>query len=150
MAAAAARTKKGVAVVLVIEDDGVTQELFAAALEEAGMRVEVADSCAAAERIVQRVHPDLFVVDRQLPDGDAWQALPNLKRVGHVEDAPVIAMTGHTALRNAERAFVAGCDAFVSKPVAPEVVVELARRLLALRVPNTTVRRRRPRTDDEE
>jgi DNA-binding response OmpR family regulator len=149
MASAALRSKKGSPVVMVIEDDGVTQELLAAAFEEAGMRVELADTCAAAMRLVRTVQPDIFVVDRQVPDGDAWLAVANLKRAARVEDAPVIALTGHPALRNVERAFIAGCDAFLEKPVAPDVVVGLAQRLLALRPPPTSIRKRKLDDDDE-
>jgi CheY-like chemotaxis protein len=57
----------------------------------------------------------------------------------------VIATTAHLALSNAERALVAGCEAYLEKPIEPRAVVDEAARLLRSREPSTTTRRKRLR-----
>jgi DNA-binding response OmpR family regulator len=129
-------------VVLLVEDDQAVREVLAVALEEAGMRVEQVGSRAEALRIASRVRPDLVVLDRQLPDGDGWQVVDELRRRTGAADAIVIAMTAHVGLTTAERALIAGCEAFFEKPCEPARVIERAKELLAARTTSTSVRRR--------
>jgi DNA-binding response OmpR family regulator len=131
--------------VLLVEDDEVVRTILAEAFEEAGMKVEHAETRDAALRIARRVTPDVIVLDRQLPDGDGWTAVKELRRIVGRSDVIVIAMTSHAALSNAERALLAGCEAFLEKPCDPKTVVEHAQRLMAAREPKTTTRRKRVR-----
>lgn len=57
----------------------------------------------------------------------------------------MIAMTSDVALSNAERALVAGCEAFLEKPCDPQTVVDEALRLLGRREPPTRTRSKRVR-----
>lgn len=128
--------------VLLVEDDEAVREVLAVALEDAGMRVAQAGSRADALRLASRVRPDLVVLDRQLPDGDGWQVVDELRRRAGAADAIVIAMTAHVRLTTAERALIAGCEAFFEKPCEPAHVIERATELLAARTRSTAVRRR--------
>ncbi len=129
--------------VLLVEDDEAVREVLAVALEEAGMRVARVGSRAEALRVASRVRPDLVLLDRQLPDGDGWQVVDELRRrAAGAADVIVIAMTAHVGLTTAERALIAGCEAFFEKPVEPARVIARATELLAARTPSTAVRRR--------
>ena len=128
-----------------MEDDEVVREVLAAAFEGAGWNVEQAASCEAMTRVFRRKAIDVLVVDRHLPDGDGWTAASQLRQKSANADLVVIATTAHLALSNAERALVAGCEAFIEKPCTPDAVVSEAVRLLGSRTPNTTTRRRRLR-----
>jgi DNA-binding response OmpR family regulator len=131
--------------VLLVEDDEVVREVLACAFEAAGWAVEQAASCDSMSRALRRKIVDVMIVDRHLPDGDGWTAASELRHRAGRADLVVIAMTADPALSNAERALVAGCEAFLEKPVDPQAVVEVAARLLALREPKTTTRRKRLR-----
>jgi two-component system, cell cycle response regulator DivK len=141
----AIQSRRRAATVLIVEDDEVVRELLGASFEAAGMRVEHAASREAAMRSARRTRPDALVIDRHLPDGDGWAAVEELRRLAGNCEMVVVAMTSHVGLRAAERALVAGCDAFLEKPCDPDTVVENARRLLAARSPTTAVRRRSAR-----
>jgi DNA-binding response OmpR family regulator len=130
--------------VVLVEDDEAVREVLAAAFETAGMRVEHAPTREAALRETSRVSPDVVVLDRHLPDGDGWTAVPQLRRRAGTE-LVVIAMTSRVSLSTAERALLAGCDVFLEKPCDPALVVAEAVRLLATRPPTTAVRRKRLR-----
>lgn len=134
-------------VVLLVEDDDAVREVLAAAFEAVGMKVEQTTTRAAAIRAARRVSPEVIVLDRQLPDGDGWSAAAQLRRSAGRADGElvVIAMTSHATLSNAERALLAGCEAFLEKPCDPKSVVDTALRLLSSREATTTTRRRRTR-----
>lgn len=139
------RSDRSPASVLLVEDDEVVREVLAAAFESAGWKVEQAASCEAMTRVLRRRAVDVLVVDRHLPDGDGWTSASELRRKSSNADLVVIATTAHLALSNAERALVAGCEAFIEKPCDPDAVISEAVRLLGSRAPSTTTRRRRLR-----
>jgi DNA-binding response OmpR family regulator len=146
-ASALRRSDRPRASVLLVEDDDVVREVLAAAFEAAGWQVEQATSCDAMGRALRRLSIDVVVVDRHLPDGDGWVTIGQLRRRPRPmrSDPLVIAMTAHLALSNAERALVAGCEAFLEKPCAAQTVIAEAMRLLGSRDPKTTTRRKRVR-----
>lgn len=139
------RSDRPRASVLLVEDDEAVREVLAAAFESAGWQVEQAASREAMLRAFRRKTPDVLVVDRHLPDGDGWSTASALRQKSPDAELVVIAMTAHLALSNAERALVAGCEAFIEKPCAPEAVIDEAVRLLGSRAPKTTTRRKRLR-----
>lgn len=130
-----------------MEDDDVVREVLGATFEEEGWKVEHATSCEAMARMLRKSpNVEVVVVDRHLPDGDGWACIGELRQKRSVRgDIVVIATTAHLALSNAERALVAGCEAFLEKPCEPRTVIEEALRLLGSRDPKTTTRRRRLR-----
>lgn len=146
-ASALRRSDRPRATVLLVEDDDVVREVLAGAFEDAGWKVEIAASCEAMARVLRKsTGIDVVVVDRHLPDGDGWACIGELRQgPSSRSDVVVIAMTAHLALSNAERALVAGCEAFLEKPCEPKVVLEEAMRLLSARLPKTATRRRRLR-----
>lgn len=146
-ASALRRSDRPRANVLLVEDDDVVREVLGAAFEEAGFKVEHAGSCEAMARILRRSSViDVVVVDRHLPDGDGWAFIGELRQKPSLRsDVVVIAMTAHLALTNAERALIAGCEAFLEKPCEPKIVIEEAMRLMSARDPKTTTRRKRLR-----
>lgn len=138
------RSDRPRATALLVEDDVVVREMLGAAFEEAGFRVEHASSCEAMARILRRsLEVHVVVVDRHLPDGDGWARIAELRqRQVSRSDVVVIAVTAHLALSNAERALVAGCEAFIEKPCPPSTVVDEAVRLLSSREAKTATRRK--------
>jgi CheY-like chemotaxis protein len=144
-ASALRRSDRPRAAVLLVEDDEVVRDVLAAAFERAGWNVEQTTSCEGMARALRRKTIDVIVVDRHLPDGDGWTAASEVRRRSPMPDLVVIAMTSHLALSNAERALVAGCEAFLEKPCDPDAVVATAGQLLGSRAPHTKTRRKRPR-----
>jgi DNA-binding response OmpR family regulator len=139
------RSDRPRASVLLVEDDELVRDLLGAAFEAAGWKVEQTASCEGMARALRRSSIDVVIVDRHLPDGDGWSAASELRERAVRSDLVVIATTAHLALSNAERALVAGCEAFIEKPCDPSAMVDEAARLLRSRDPSTTTRRKRLR-----
>jgi two-component system, OmpR family, response regulator len=113
--------------VLIVEDDADLREVLARGLREEGFRVEtVANGGDALER-VERVAPDVLVIDIGLPDTDGRDLCQALCARG--VQTPVLFLTARDALVDRVAGFDAGGDDYVSKPFA---LVEVVARLQAL------------------
>jgi two-component system cell cycle response regulator DivK len=78
-------------------------------------------------------HPDLILMDLELPDIDGWEATRRLKSNPQTRDIPVIAVSAHALAGSREKALAAGCDDFDTKPVEFERLLATIRRLLQAR-----------------
>ena len=141
MAAIARRTKKSARTVLVVDGDDAGRLAFVAALEEARYVVCVASTRASALKLARELRPSIVVLERELPDGDGFKIIPELRRFEGMHEVPVIALTADEGQLTGS--LEAGCDAFLEKPCAAEVLVVHVRRLLALRNPKSTGKRKR-------
>jgi CheY-like chemotaxis protein len=116
--------------VLVVEDYQDAREMYAAYLQFSGFEVAEATNGVEAIEKAQRLMPDIVLMDLALPRMDGWEATRRLKSDERTRKIPVVALTGHALAGHAEGARQAGCDAFVTKPCLPDVLVAEIRRLL--------------------
>jgi two-component system, cell cycle response regulator DivK len=119
--------------VLVVEDYQDAREMYAAYLQFSGFRVaEAANGLEALERTLELL-PDIILMDLALPKMDGWEATRRLKADERTRHIPIVALTGHALAGHAEVARQAGCDAFVTKPCLPDVLVAEIQRMLSAR-----------------
>lgn len=106
--------------VLVVEDDETVREVVKTYLDAAGYIVdEAADGFAALESI-ERVAPDLVVMDRMLPGIDGAQVC---RRIRASADIPVILLTALGGTDDRIDGLEAGADDYVTKPFSPRELV---------------------------
>jgi PAS domain S-box-containing protein len=106
--------------VLVIDDDADTRSNLCDILELDAYRVETAGTLAEA---LDRGNWREFVailLDRRLPDGDAKEALPKLRRLA--PEAAILIVTGYADLDGAVTALRHGAADYILKPVNPEAL----------------------------
>ena len=120
--------------ILLIEDDAGTANEIAMELGAAGHAVTHRASIEAALAIQRSERVDLFIVDRQLPDGEGLDVIARLRAEGSRVPALVLSALG--SLDDRVRGLRAGGDDYLPKPFA---LVELLARVEALlRRPNDT------------
>src|SRR5258707_10551172 len=113
--------------VLIVEDDADLRGVLGRGLREEGFQVEtVANGHDALER-VERISPDVLVIDIGLPDTDGRDLCQALRARGI--QTPVLFLTARDALVDRVAGFDAGGDDYVCKPFA---FVELVARLNAV------------------
>jgi CheY-like chemotaxis protein len=104
--------------VLVVEDNADTRESLLALLELKGHRVKgAADGHAALESIAQS-RPDLAFVDIGLPDLDGYAIARHVRTLPGTTSIVLVALTGYGQPEDEARAFSAGFDLHVTKPIA--------------------------------
>ncbi len=86
-------------------------------LLEDGFDVRVAEDAVKGIEMAKADHPDLILMDLQLPGLDGIQATHLLKEEASTRDIPVIALTAHAMSNHSAMAKEAGCIAFISKPI---------------------------------
>src|SRR4051812_18877145 len=77
----------------------------------------VAEDGERGVALARAEQPDLILMDLELPVIDGWEATRRLKADPATCDIPVIALSAHALAGAREKALVAGCDEFDTKPV---------------------------------
>jgi two-component system, cell cycle response regulator DivK len=117
--------------VLLVDDLEDSRVMYAEYLTRSGYRVAQAADGREALALARALLPDVVVMDLTLPVLDGWEAIRQLKSDPRTIGSLVIALTGHSLVRHAERARKAGCDALLTKPCLPSTLLALLRDLLA-------------------
>jgi two-component system cell cycle response regulator DivK len=106
------------ATVLIVEDNPVNMKLAAFLLQSAGHTVLRATDAEAGLTLARDEHPNLILMDIQLPGMDGLEATVQLKRDDATRAIPVIALTALAMKGDEERIRAAGCDGYIAKPLA--------------------------------
>lgn len=129
------------ALILVVEDQPANLLLARAALERAGFGVLGAGDADEAKVFLQRVTPDLILMDIGLPGQDGLSFTRELKSDAQTVDIPIVALTAHAMATDRERAHAAGCDGYMSKPFSPRQLVDMVSAVLhGARAPSTDLK----------
>jgi len=116
--------------VLVVEDNAVNLELVVALLEQEGCEVLTAETADAALPLVATEHPDLILMDVQLPGMTGYEATRCLKADPATARIPVVALTAQAMRGDELRAVEAGCVAYLTKPLNARAFRDLLHRFL--------------------
>jgi two-component system, cell cycle response regulator DivK len=104
--------------ILVVEDNLTNRKLTTFLVESAGHTVLCAEDAETGLTIARDEHPDLILMDIQLPGMDGLQATALLKQDEATSAIPVIALTALAMKGDEERIRAAGCDGYIAKPLA--------------------------------
>jgi len=102
---------------LVVDDSPESLGFLTDALEADGRTVLVAPSGTAALRIVERVTPDLILMDAVMPGMDGFEVCQRLKSMRELAHVPVIFMTGLTETEHIVHALNSGGVDYLTKPI---------------------------------
>jgi two-component system cell cycle response regulator DivK len=105
------------ATVLLVEDNPANMALASFLLHSVGHTVLSATDAEAGLALARTEHPDLILMDIQLPGMDGLEATALLKRGAATRPIPVIALTALAMKGDEERIRAAGCDGYIAKPM---------------------------------
>ncbi len=100
--------------VLLADDDRSIRTVLSQALTRAGCRVRATGSSSALWRMIEEDEGDIVVTDVHMPDGDALDLLPAIRR--RRPDLPIIVMSAQNTVLTAIRAAEVGAYEYLPKP----------------------------------
>jgi putative two-component system response regulator len=123
---------------LVVDDEPEINLLVARIFEKRGFEVRQCGDGVDALTIIEREgHPDIVLLDLNLPKLDGWEVCRRLKTAPATKHIPVVMMTAaHANVDDAQLGLAIGADEYVAKPFQREVLIHNVERLL------------RPKTDE--
>lgn len=118
------------ATILIIEDNPANMKLASLLLHKVGHTLLCAAD-AETGLALTRIHlPDLILMDIQLPGMDGLAATALLKQDPNTTAIPILALTAMAMKEDQEKTRVAGCDAYIAKPLRYKELYEIIDTLL--------------------
>ncbi len=117
--------------ILYIEDDPSSRRLVQRLLEAEGFQVSVAEDGLSGLEMARQVRPALILTDLNIGGMTGQEVATRLKEMSETRHAPVIALTAATLATDRERALVAGCDGYITKPIDVDALPQMIHKFLA-------------------
>lgn len=103
--------------ILHVEDNFDNRVLVRRLLMSEGYQVLEAENAHKAISVLQTAHPDLILMDINMPDVDGYTLTSQIKALDHMQRVPIIAITANVMRGDKERTLQAGCDGYIEKPI---------------------------------
>jgi two-component system, cell cycle response regulator DivK len=104
--------------VLIVEDNDLNMKLFNDLLEAHGYFTLRTNDGVEALRMARLHHPDLILMDIQLPEVSGLEVTKWLKEDEDLRTIPVIAVTAFAMKGDEEKIRSGGCEAYIAKPIS--------------------------------
>jgi CheY-like chemotaxis protein len=118
--------------ILYVEHDDNNLYMLKTRLERRGdFEVLAAEDSDQGCKLAVTEHPDVILMDLEMPVIDRWEAVRTLKRDPRTRNIPIIGMSAYAGAGEREKAIATGCDEFDAKPIEFEGLVATIRRVLA-------------------
>jgi two-component system cell cycle response regulator DivK len=118
--------------ILVVEDNPKNLKLVRDVLRFSGYEVIEATSGEDGVRLAASEHPDLILMDLQLPGIDGAEALRRIRAGEQTRAVPVVAVTAFAMDHDRQRAFDSGFTGYVEKPISVRLLPQQVRDFLRL------------------
>jgi CheY-like chemotaxis protein len=103
--------------ILIVDDNAVSRELMRECLEIPDRRIVEAPDGRYALDVIAELHPDLVLMDIQMPVLDGFAALGELRQDPRFCHMRIVAVTAFAMRGDREKALTAGFDGYITKPV---------------------------------
>jgi CheY-like chemotaxis protein len=124
--------------VLIVDDNADTSEMYAIGLSYAGFDIVQAQSAAEALEQATIVEPDVIVTDVGLAGSmDGFGLARRFRLNERMSRVGIIVVTGRIDPSSREEATRAGCDLFLAKPCLPDRLAVEVTRVIAAREQRT-------------
>jgi CheY-like chemotaxis protein len=103
--------------ILIVEDNELNRDMLSRRLQRRGYEVLLAVDGEDGVDVARANTPDLVLMDMSLPTVDGWEATRRLKADDLLRHIPIIALTAHAMANDRDKALLAGCDDYDTKPI---------------------------------
>ena len=109
-------------IILVVDDDK-TNLMLAQKILISNYRIAATNSGASALKYLENNHPDLILLDINMPDMDGFEVMEQLRQKEETKGIPVIFLTADNATETEVKCFQMGAVDFVGKPFVPDILL---------------------------
>lgn len=110
--------------IMFVDDDPFTLETLTRATQIIGHQAILADTAEQALVLAQEQNPDLIFIDMRLPDMDGIDLINRLRSLPATTDIPLLMLSASPEADASQQAILAGAQAFLTKPIRLQVLVE--------------------------
>jgi len=116
--------------VLIVEDSPDSAEMLRMVFGKAGCPVIAVHSAEEALGLLQSARPGLIVSDIGLRGISGNRFIQEVRRLPEFSNTPAIALSGFATIQDRDEALAAGFNEHIAKPIEPEALLDLARKLM--------------------
>ena len=116
--------------VLIVEDNELNMKLFHDLIEACGHEILETRDGIEALKLARQHHPDLILMDIQLPEVSGLEVTRWLKEDDDLRSIPVIAVTAFAMKGDEEKIRSGGCEAYIAKPISVASFMRTVERFL--------------------
>ena len=103
--------------ILIVDDNATTLKLATEVLALEGHAISQAADANEALVLLRTLQPDLVLMDIALPGMDGLELTRQLKATDAFAGVPIVALSAFAMKGDQEKAFAAGCDGYITKPI---------------------------------
>jgi two-component system, cell cycle response regulator DivK len=119
--------------ILIVDDNATNLKLVAYLMRANGYTVETALDAESAIEAIRANHPDVILMDIQLPGIDGLELTRRLKADPATRDIVIVAVTAYAMKGDQAKALAAGCDDYITKPIDTRTLPDTIAKHLAKR-----------------
>ena len=116
--------------ILIVEDDDLSMKLATDLLHAHGYDTLHSVDGKDTLQLAREQHPDLIIMDIQLPEISGVEHTKMLKADDALRDIPVLAMTAFALKDDEEKIRAVGCDGYIAKPISVPNFLETVEKLI--------------------
>ncbi|MFH1523516.1 MAG: response regulator [Chloroflexota bacterium] len=117
-------------IILYIEDNVDNRTLIRRILTVEGYEIKEAESAVEALEVLKTLHPDLILMDINMPDMDGYTLTAKIRSLSEFGNIPIVALTANVMRGDRERSLEAGCDGYIQKPIDIDLLPQQVERYL--------------------
>jgi serine phosphatase RsbU (regulator of sigma subunit) len=102
--------------ILIVDDTPANIQTLSGILKEKGYQLSVATNGMQALQVLEKVHPDLILLDVMMPEMDGFEACRQIKKSESLRNIPIIFLTAKTETADIVEGFEVGAVDYVAKP----------------------------------
>lgn len=108
--------------VLIVDDVEANRFVLRDIITDMGYQPILAENGVQALKIIQRMKPQLIVLDVAMPEMDGYEVCTHLKNDVENKEIPIIFISAFDEPADIVKGFELGCEDYITKPFIPEVV----------------------------
>src|SRR5574342_797214 len=102
--------------ILVVDDTPANIQILTGILKEKGYQLSIATNGKQALQVLEKVRPDLILLDVMMPELDGFETCRIIKKTPGLDDIPIIFLTSKTDTKDIVSGFEIGAVDYVGKP----------------------------------